>query len=81
MEGHFNQIVRDAVSNLKNKGTGYCFSLEQLSEIQRHFKTQIKHTLIDGVFQKEHIQRTNKLCTGTKPDAFFFAAAASSVFR
>ena len=47
MEGHFNQIVR---SNLKNKGTGYCFSLEQLSEIQKHFKTQIKHTLIDGIY-------------------------------
>lgn len=50
MEGHFNQIVKDAVSNLKSKGTGYCFSLEQISEIQKYFKTQIKYTLVDGIY-------------------------------
>lgn len=39
-----------------------------------------KHILIDDVFQKEHIQRTDKFCVGKKSDAFS-AAAAPSVFQ
>lgn len=39
-----------------------------------------KHISIDDVFQKGHIQRTDKFRFGTKSDAFY-AVAAPSVFQ
>ena len=39
-----------------------------------------KHISIDDVFQKGHIQRTDKFHFGTKSDAFS-AVAAPSVFQ
>lgn len=50
MESQFNQIVRDVVNDLKHKGTGYCFSLEQLNEIQKQFKKTISFRLVDGIY-------------------------------
>ena len=41
MESQFNQIVRDVVNDLKHKGTGYCFSLEQLNEIQKMIRPSL----------------------------------------
>ena len=50
MDGHFKQVVMDAVNELKNKGTSYCFSLEQLEEIQKHFKNPISYHILDGIY-------------------------------
>ena len=50
MESQFNQVVRDTINDLKNKGTGYCFSMEQLKEIQKHFKDTISYSFEDGIY-------------------------------
>lgn len=50
MESQFTQIVRDAVNELKKNGTSYCFSLEQLEEIQKRLKKNISFVLEDGIY-------------------------------
>lgn len=50
MDCYFNQVVRDIITELKKKGSSYCFSLEQLEEVQKYFKTPISYSLKDGIY-------------------------------
>lgn len=63
----FEQIVRDAIKDIQNKGSGYCFSLDQVKAVQKKLpKIEIRED--DGIYYlkgectygKVHKEKSNK---------------------
>lgn len=46
---YFNQVVRDAISEIKKGHTGYCFTMEQVREVAGHFDVT-EYKQVDGIF-------------------------------
>ena len=51
-DSFFNQVVREAVRQLKSDKSAYCFSLEQVKEICKQVP-DTKYRLIEGIYYLE----------------------------
>lgn len=46
---YFNQVVRDAINEVKKGHTGYCFTEEQVREVAKRFDVT-EYKVVDGIF-------------------------------
>lgn len=48
-ENYFQQVVQDAIDDLRETGSGYCFSLAQMEEVKTEIPN-VKYRLIDSIY-------------------------------
>lgn len=52
----FENVVNEAIDDLKKKGSAYCFLIEQVEEIQKLFKHKIEVKEKDGIFYLKKVK-------------------------
>lgn len=52
----FENVVNEAINDLKKKGSAYCFLDEQVKAIQKFFKNKIEVKEKDGIFYLKKVK-------------------------